>query len=270
MLDVGGDDQFEPGQPVPGGGQTAERVDQSPPAVGAAAAAQAHDDAARPSRHRGVDQLSHPGGVRGERTLHGGWSAQQRQPAGRGAFDVGGGVGLIEHPRGVDLLLERAGHPTLAQSAEPTGQHVDEAWAAVGLRGQPQLVAGTTASPPFGDRLGGLDRGQSVAEAVRRDEHPQGRGLLRNHCASVERVFGGCMTRCDAHRSNLAGVKLLGRKNGGASEGGADPADDGADSAAAATAAEQKAAQARSRRPRAARHRSATTVVVAARWRPRR
>ena len=64
------------------------------------------------------------------------------------------------------------------QPAEPTGQHADEAGAAVGLRRKGQRVVGAGRSPARRDGLGGLDRGQAVAEAVGRDQHTQCRPVM--------------------------------------------------------------------------------------------
>ena len=96
-----------------------------------------------------------------------------RQPARLCTFDVRrGGVG-VKHPSAVHpsvsgpLTLRRLGAPgkRLARTSTKPGPPSDSG-------SQHDAVLRTAAPPSVGDGLGGLDRGQAVAEAVRRDQNP--------------------------------------------------------------------------------------------------
>ena len=165
MLDVGGGDQFDPGQAAPGLLQPAERLDQPAPAVGAGAAAQAHHYGAGPVPQSGVDELAHPccarrarsppsaarpaapgrrpARIRYTRSTSAGRAPTRRRPLRPAGRTPGCAAG------------RRAGRPAHRRSPDP-----------VGLRGQAELVAGTCPLPADRDGLGGLDGGQAVAETV--------------------------------------------------------------------------------------------------------
>ena len=174
MLDVGGGDQLDAGQQRASSSQAAEGLDHALAAVCAGAAPEADDDSARTRRHRGRDQLAHAPAVRGQRGLDSGRAAEQRQPAGLRALDVGrAGIAAVEYPVGIHVVGQRTAHPHRAPLADASGEHVDESGSAVGLRGQRQLVGRPGPAPALGDRLGGLHRGEAVAEAVGGDEHAE-------------------------------------------------------------------------------------------------
>ena len=88
MFDVGCRHQPNPGQPVPGGRQTAECVDHALSAVGAGAAAEAHNHVAGTGPKSGIDQFADSSAVRFDGGLRGGRSAQLRQSAGLGGLQV--------------------------------------------------------------------------------------------------------------------------------------------------------------------------------------
>ena len=109
----------------------------------------------------------------------------EAEAAGLRALDVGGARRGVEHPLGVDGLVQRTRDTRPAAFAEPAGQHVDETGAAVGLRRPDQHVGGAGLPPAVGDRPGGLHRGQRVAEAVGRDEH--------SHTSRLRAAGSGCI-----------------------------------------------------------------------------
>ncbi len=175
MFDVGGRDQLDVGQQVASLGQAAESLDH--------ARGRRRCTSCRPVRRRSRPRppstaaaisCSDPSAVRGQRGLDGRRTAEQRQPAGLRALDVGRArLGVVEHPVGVDVVGQRAADPRVRRSPSAAGQHVDEARSAVGLRGQRQLVVRPGPAPAVGDGLGGLHRGEAVAVAVGGDQHAE-------------------------------------------------------------------------------------------------
>jgi hypothetical protein len=178
VLDVGSRDELDVRQQLARCRQPTQLVDHPPAAVGAAAAAQPDHDPPRVG-HRGSDQLSHSPAVCGQRGLHGRRTAQQRQATGLRALDVGGPRrGGVEHPIRGHLLGQRAADAKGLDLADAACQHADEARPAVGLRRQGQFIVGAAPVPAARDRLGGLDRREAVAVAVRRDQDPHGGRLI--------------------------------------------------------------------------------------------
>ena len=193
-VDVGGDDQLDPAeplacrdqplQPVVGevgqpGASPGERLRGADPQRGQhpgapvvdTAAADAHDETARRLGQRRLEQLPHavragPGGV----ALRLG---QQVQPAGLGRLDVDGAVTcVLDHEQGgghraPERVADGDGD---ALAAEGAGEDVEEAGAAVGQRQQGQPVVRRRATPALGDRVGGLAGRERAGEAVGGDE----------------------------------------------------------------------------------------------------
>ena len=92
------------------------------------------------------------------------------QPAGLGALDPGL-VALEQHRSGHRVAVGAAHRDRRELAAERLVQHVDEAGAAVGHRGEVELVVGCPAAPAVRDRPGRLDRGEGAGELVRGDQH---------------------------------------------------------------------------------------------------
>ena len=154
----------------------------------------------------------------------------------------------IEHPLGVYRGVQRPGHPQPPLLPQPAGQHLDETRAAVGLRGDDEPITRTRPGPAGRDGGGCLDGREAVAVAIRGHQNQHGRQLettgreasgsiIRGHRAVVHhrqpfinvsvgpsdrRTSGSMAHAYGTHsgaisarldpRSNLATVKLLGRK----------------------------------------------------------
>jgi hypothetical protein len=173
------DDQLHAGKPSASRVEAAEFFDQSPTAVGARGTAQSDDDARGARLRRRRDELADSPAVRREccprcrRSPQRGYSARLR------AFQICGCGLEIQHPLGPHVVGQRAVHLQIPPFSQPTGQYIDEAWAAVRLRSDGELVARAHPFPARRDRGSRLDRGQAVAVAIGGDQHPQSVGVRR-------------------------------------------------------------------------------------------
>ena len=147
-----------------------ERGEQPGPGVVRGAAADAHDDLVGTLSTAASSSCPTPQVLAAGVALVG---AEQVQPARLRRLDVGRApaVALDHEHRGGHLATERvADRRRDRRAAEGPGEHVEEAWTAVGQGQQLDLVVRRAVRPALGHRGGRLDGAERGAEGVRGDE----------------------------------------------------------------------------------------------------